>query len=433
QGQIAEGLGELHLAFNKTPHWDVTGHIVVTNLYPVGICKGFGGQEFKACALHLATRAMKKLDLDPYEVLRKNFCTGGDLYYWRNGHKYKNEGNDYDKCFVEACEKFRWYDRWKGWTTPSRVEGNKAYGVGFGVHSSGDPSCDETFAYVRLENDEVIVHCPTSESGMGQRLAAAKTVAEILNVPMEKVTLTPSNNINNPADFGLAGSRGTITVNAAVGRAAMDAKRKLFEEFAEDFHCKPEELETKDLMVFRKDAPEEARHWSTRIHFYYSITGEGKMIGHFNSNACVMVFIEAEVDLDTGLVKLTDILSATDAGQVMNPIELKMQMEGGLGAAGIDTGHLEGYVVDTNLGRTMTGNMIDYKWRTFNELPNFNTVVLSSKFPTDNPFGAVGVGEITGAGGPAAVLMAVENALGGIEFNEYPVTPDVILRALGKA
>ena len=29
--------------------------------------------------------------------------------------------------------------------------------------------------------------------------------------------------------------------------------------------------------------------------------------------------------------------------------------------------------------------------------------------------------------------MAVENALGGIEINEYPVTPDVILKALGKA
>lgn len=433
QGQISEGLGELNLSLNKTPHWDVTGHVVVTNLYPVGICKGFGGQEFKSCALHLASRAMKKLDLDPYEVLRKNFCTGGDWYYWRNGNKYRNEGIDYDAAFVASAEKFRWYDRWKGWTTPSRVEGNKAYGVGFSVHSSGDPSCDETFAYVRLENDEVIVHCPTSESGMGQRLAAAKTAAEILNVPMERVSLTESNNINNPGDFGLAGSRGTITVNDAVGRAAVNAKKKLFEEFAKVFECQPEDLDTKDLMVFRKDDPENAKHWSEVIHFYYSITGEGCHVGHFNSNACVMLFVEVEVDLETGFVKLTDVVSGTDAGQIMSPLEIKMQLEGGLGAAGIDTGHLEGYVLDEYLGRTLNGNMIDYKWRTFNELPNFETVILESKFPTDSPFGAIGIGEITGASGPAAVIMAIENALGGIEFDEYPVTPDKVLEALGKA
>ena len=146
-----------------------------------------------------------------------------------------------------------------------------------------------------------------------------------------------------------------------------------------------------------------------------------------------MLFVEVEIDLNTGLVKLTDVLSATDAGQVMNPIELKMQLEGGLGAAGIDTGHMEGYVVDPHLGRTMTGNMIDYKWRTFNEMPHFDTVVLGSKFPTDSPFGAVGIGEITGASGPAAIIMAIENALGGIEFNEYPVTPDIVLKAIGKA
>lgn len=433
QGQISEGLGEFFLSVNKTPNWDVTGHVVVTNNSPVGICKGFGGQELKACSMHLITRAMKKLDLDPYEVQRKNFCTGGDMYYWRDGGKYKNGGIDYDGAFEEAAKKFDWYKRWKGWTTPSRLEGNKAYGVGVSAHSSGDPSCDETFAYVRLENDEVIVHCPTAESGMGQRLAAAKTAAEILNVPMERVSLTPSNNMMNPADFGLAGSRGTVTVNHAVGNAAKEAKKKLFEEFAGLFDCQPEDLDTKDLMVFPKDDPSNAKHWSELIHFYYSITGEGHHVGHFKSNGMVLLFVEVEVDLETGLVKLTDVVSGTDAGQVMSPQELKMQLEGGLGAAGIDTAHLEGYVIDPHLGRVMNGSMIDYKWRTFNELPNFDTAILESKFPTDNPFGAVGVGEITGAAGPAAMIMAIENALGGIEFNEYPVTPDKVLKALGKA
>lgn len=81
----------------------------------------------------------------------------------------------------------------------------------------------------------------------------------------------------------------------------------------------------------------------------------------------------------------------------------------------------------------MTSNMIDYKWRPFNELPKFDTAILESVWPTANPYGAIGIGEITGAAGPAAVLMAIENAIGGAEINEYPATPDKILNVLGKA
>lgn len=433
QGQVAEGLGELNLVLNKTPNWDVVSKVVVSNLPPVGIARGFGGQELKSCALHLLTRAMKKLDLDPVEVFKKNFCSPGEEYYWRTGHKYRNPMMDYGPCFDAAAEKFGWSRRWKGWTTPSRVEGNKRYGVGFSLHSSGDPQSDETFAYVRIENDQVMVHCVTPECGNGQRLGVVKVAAEILNVPMERVTLVPCNNGNNPADFGLAGSRGTITGGAAVGRAAEAAKQKLFEEAAKKMGCKPEELDTKDLVVFKKDDPSVSLPWIAICPLYYSISGTGGLEGDFNHNNCVMNFVEVEVDTDTGLVKLSDLLSASDVGQVVNPLELKMQFEGGLGSAGMDTAQLEEHILDPRIGRMMTHNMIDYKWRTFNELPPFNTEILESKFSTAHPFKAIGIGEITGAAGPAAVLMAVENALGGIEINEYPVTPDVILKALGKA
>ena len=166
---------------------------------------------------------------------------------------------------------------------------------------------------------------------------------------------------------------------------------------------------------------------------YYSITGQGVVKGDFNHNNCVMNFVEVEVDLETGLAKITDCLSASDVGKIINPLELKMQFEGGLGSAGMDTGHLEELVLDPVIGRVMTSNLIDYKWRPFNELPKFDTAILESVWPTANPYGAIGIGEITGAAGPAAVLMAIENAIGGAEINEYPATPDKILNVLGKA
>ena len=74
--------------------------------------------------------------------------------------------------------------------------------------------------------------------------------------------------------------------------------------------------------------------------------------------------------------------------------------------------------------------MIDYKWRTFAELPNIRNVVLETPFPSHR-FGAIGVGEITTAPGPSAILMAVSNAI-GVRLYSYPITPDKVLLALGR-
>jgi xanthine dehydrogenase molybdenum-binding subunit len=74
--------------------------------------------------------------------------------------------------------------------------------------------------------------------------------------------------------------------------------------------------------------------------------------------------------------------------------------------------------------------MVDYKWRTFSELPLIENVVLETPFPSHR-FGAVGVGEIATSPGPSAVLMAVSNALGRW-LHDYPVTPDRVLKALDR-
>ena len=55
-----------------------------------------------------------------------------------------------------------------------------------------------------------------------------------------------------------------------------------------------------------------------------------------------------------------------------------------------------------------------------------------SKWDSPHPFGAIGIGEITGAPGIPAVYMAIENAIGRQCLDQYPATPDVILKALGK-
>jgi xanthine dehydrogenase molybdenum-binding subunit len=141
-------------------------------------------------------------------------------------------------------------------------------------------------------------------------------------------------------------------------------------------------------------------------------------------------FVEAEVDTETGKVDLVRVVNATDVGQIIDPQGLEGQLNGCLGSAGLDSALFEETILDRSTGRMLNANMIDYKWRTFSELPPIDNVVLETPFPTHR-FGAIGVGEVATAPGPIAVLIAVSNAI-GTWVHEYPLTPDKILRALGK-
>lgn len=78
-----------------------------------------------------------------------------------------------------------------------------------------------------------------------------------------------------------------------------------------------------------------------------------------------------EVDVDTGAAKIVRIVEGTDVGQVIDPYNLKMQLEGGLGSCGSDSAITEEMVLDEGTGRFLTNNLVDFKWRVFPELPGF--------------------------------------------------------------
>jgi CO/xanthine dehydrogenase Mo-binding subunit len=129
-------------------------------------------------------------------------------------------------------------------------------------------------------------------------------------------------------------------------------------------------------------------------------------------------------------VTLVKVVNTTDVGQVISPMSLQGQLHGALGAAGLDTAIFEETILDETSGRMLNGNMVDYKWRTFADLPEFDNVILETPIPSHR-FKAVGVGEIATSPGPSAVLMAVYNAI-GTRIMDYPVTSQKVLNALGK-
>jgi len=430
QVQVAVGLGETQLLI-RCPNWNLQPTLVCTNRSPSGVVRGFGGQELNCALLPLLTVVMEKADLNPVEFFKKNYMAPGAGFFWRDGIWRDYRGIDFSEAIDKGAELFGWKDKWKGWNKPTVVKGNKRIGVGVGLHGNADIGEDESEAHVKLSSDaRAVVHACVSESGMGERSSLCKMAAEVLNLPLDRVNIAPADTLVNPFEFGLVGSRGTYTVGSAVIQAAEDARRQLLEMAAPMLGVKPEELDTKDGAIFPKKDPQKKIAWYKAMGIARTITGQGRFETDFSLCNCMIIFAEVEVDTETGKTELLRVVASTDCGQIIDPLVLEGQLHGSLGSAGIDTAIFEETVLDKDTGHIVNCNMIDYKWRTFADLPPFQSIMLETPVESHR-FKAIGVGEIAPAPGPGAVLMAINNAIGR-KIMTYPATPDKILKALGR-
>lgn len=402
---------------------------VVTNRMPSGAYRGYGYLEN---CIHLSNalyRGLEKIGMDPVEYFKKNRLKVGDEFY----HAYmcsgfhKSAGPDPFPQIEEGAKAFNWDEKWKGFGVPTSVDGSKVRAVGMGIAGQSDVGEQPSNENVYLNFDGgVTVACVATEFGTGTRDVVRKVAAEELNVPIEMVQVTPSDSLAAPYDWGSTGSRSTYSMGKAVLNAAKDAKRQLFERAAQMFQCPPEALETKDGVISIKGNPEAAMPWVAAIGFGGAITGVGNFGGEYNVTVHQVQYIEIELDLETGKIKVIDHLCATDAGQIINPAALKGQLDGYF--PGIDMALMEKTVWDES-GRILTANLIDYKYRTWNDMPKHQNIVLENPPEAEAPFGALGAGEPSLAPGIPAITLAVYNAT-GVWFDKYPITPADIITAV---
>jgi len=138
-----------------------------------------------------------------------------------------------------------------------------------------------------------------------------------------------------------------------------------------------------------------------------------------------------EVDIETGFVKLLKHWAVEDCGRVLNPMLVDEQVRGAI-VQGIGGALFEECLYDNN-GLIRNGNMADYLVPMAYEMPDIEVAHVET--PTQSSkLGAKGAGEAGTAGAPGAVVNAINDALA--PFNKHvfdqPITPEKILRALGK-
>jgi len=138
--------------------------------------------------------------------------------------------------------------------------------------------------------------------------------------------------------------------------------------------------------------------------------------------------VVVEVDTETGVVRLLNVISANDVGQAINPLQVQGQIEGAVVQA-------MGYAIQENFiqkdGFVQTQQLSTYLIPTVLDVPEqIQSLILEFPDPI-GPWGARGMGEMPFLPLTPAIIAAVHDAT-GVWFYEFPLTPERVLRSLGK-
>ena len=130
--------------------------------------------------------------------------------------------------------------------------------------------------------------------------------------------------------------------------------------------------------------------------------------------------------METGEVKVLDLVSAHDIGRAIHPAICEGQMEGGA-QQGLGMALTEEIYFDVD-GKVKNNSFTDYKMLGSSDMPKMTNILVENPDPY-GPFGAKSVGEAGLVTPVGAVANAIYQAT-GIQFTQGPITPEKILKAI---
>jgi CO/xanthine dehydrogenase Mo-binding subunit len=160
-----------------------------------------------------------------------------------------------------------------------------------------------------------------------------------------------------------------------------------------------------------------------------SLTVEGKPDSTWFAMGRQAHFIEVEVDTETGMVNVANIVCVNDVGHLFNPKGAEAQQYGGA-IMGLGRSATEEHVWCPRTGVALNKDLLNYHIGTMNDYPASKCLINESHLGYA-AFGAFGIGENSGAAMSGITVSAIYNATGKWVM-DYPTTPDRILKALGK-
>ena len=394
----------------EIPNVSVDSYAIYTNSIPNGAFRGFGGPQGAFAAETQMNRLAEALRLDPVELRRRNVLTEGALLSVGTPlPKGVSMPQVVEKCAEESSRLQKDSVEFNHRAQSPSVR--RGYGfacafknVGF---SFGAP--EQCTAAVELQGgaeiERAIVYHAGADVGQGAHTVFAQMAAEALDIPLEKVQMV----VSDTAFTGDSGSVSASRMTFMAGNSIKGACEAALEKW------KHEERPAYARYQYRppRTTPYDPQTGKSEPNFAYGYVAQA---------------VEVEVDCETGMVHILDVVSADDVGHALNPAQVQGQIEGAVvQAAGYSI--LENFVQKD--GYVQTQHLSTYLIPTVLDVPErVQSVILEYADPI-GPWGARGMAEMPFMPLAPAVIAAVHAATGKW-FHEFPLTPERVLRGLGK-
>ena len=401
---------------------------VLTNTAPIGAYRGAGRPEGIYQMERLMDMAAREMEISPVTLRKINLIRCDSLPYTTQLGEVYDSGN-FDEIMQSAVSKMDW-DGFGERKVESKKRGLlRGRGLACYIEWTGG----ELVESVRIEaggDGKVTLFSGTQGMGQGLETVFSQLLSSQLEIPIDAISVVQGDSARVKG-LGSFGSRSLV-----VGGSVLQVGVQEFLEKGKQLAAA--ELEAAIVDMHYHEGRFKVVGTSIGIGLFelaarqaehsFSTETEKEVEGRSWPNGCHIA--EVEIDPETGSVRLVSHGSVEDAGNLINPMIVEGQLQGGI-AQGAGQALLELSEYDSE-GQLLTGSFMDYVMPRADDLPFFNTNIYTDAPCKTNPLGAKGVGENGVVGSIPAIANAVFDVLWehGVRHFDMPAHPQKIWKLL---
>jgi aerobic carbon-monoxide dehydrogenase large subunit len=434
----------------KIPNLQLEFKAVFTHKVTAMVVRGAGRPQAAYVMENVMDRIARTLHMDPAEVRRRNFIQKDEYPYtvgilYRDNNPLEYDSGNYPACLEKALEMIG-YENFRRSQLDVRKRGIRL-GVGIAAYVEGTGFGPYEGGSVKVGADgKIYVFTGAASQGQGQETALGQICADYLGVDFNNVRVVTGDSAGIPHGVGTFASRVMVTAGNAIAQAAQQVREKALQLAATKLECSSDDLSIVNGEVFVKGSAEKkitlkalAHEAANRVSgfmvdrsvepgleatVYYS----PRRSTHSNGVHVAVV----QVDEETGHVEVQRYAVAHDCGTLINPMLVDGQIHGGV-AHGIGNALYEEVIHDDN-GQVLNASYMDYYLPGAMEVPRMEVAHIETPTPL-NPLGCKGAGEGGTIPSPAAIALAIEDALSdlSVKVNRIPVSPEALLKSIEDA
>ena len=400
---------------------------VYTNTVPSGALRGYGMTQPAFAMESAITELAIKLGIDPLELRRRNIVRPGDSLVAWDDHPddvaFTEDG--LAQCIDLVDDALRRHDH------GDELGDDWLVGIGTAssLHETAPPTEHISECWATLRDDCVFeIAVGTVEFGEGTSTAHVQIAATQLGTTPARINLVQSDTDRTGFDTGAFASAGLFVAGNAVQKASTALRDRILGFAASHTGVAVADCAMDDDGVVCGDRRLSLAEILAAGHQRGIRFAEArKAYGSPRSVTSNTHGFKVAVHRVTGEIRILYSVQAADPGVVINPAQVRGQVEGGV-AQGIGFALTENFHVDAG-GVMINPNLRNYRIPTYADIPR-TEVLLVETYDSVGPMRSKGMAECCINPVAPALANAVENAT-GVRYRELPLTPERIYHRLG--